>query len=307
MPLLTYGRFLAAGVLLCCTTVELRAQDSTRPEAILTRDELVATGRPTVEAVVRRLRPQWLRFRRSADRFVQVYVDSVLARDSAVLRTLQPHEVRWVQYSTPAEARVRFDSLNRSGVLHVSTRLPLSAAHPPLPANPGFDPGAGLSLAALHLQPVWGHNYFEFMEGPGAAVTGSLPIGAGTMLMGTVRYANLDETCSCRNFEGAPKEAATMLGGEVGVKLYGGGSRAYAPFLTALLGVHQVSWKAAGTLHPAVSQSGTGASAGAGVDVRVGARMLLNAEARVSFVGFQNGLAGRLGSLGLGTTVLLGR
>jgi hypothetical protein len=35
--------------------------------------------------------------------------------------------------------------------------------------------------------------------------------------------------------------------------------------------------------------------------------MLLNAEARVSFVGFQHGLAGRLGSLALGTTVLLGR
>ena len=307
MSLLTSGRFLAAGLLLCCAPLEARAQESTRPEAILTRDELVATGRPTVEAAVRRLRPQWLRFRRSADRFVQVYVDSVLARDSAVLRTLQPHEVRWVQYSTPAEARVRFDSLNRSGVLHVSTRLPLSAAHPPLPARPGFHPGAGLSLSALHLQPVWGHNYFEFMEGPGAGVTGSLPIGAGTMLMGTVRYANLDETCSCRLFEGAPREAATVLSGEVGVKLYGGGSRAYAPFLTALLGVHQVNWEAAGTVRPAGTETGTGASAGAGVDVRVGARMLLNAEARMSFVGFQHGLAGRLGSLALGTTVLLGR
>jgi hypothetical protein len=302
---------VVAALVFICLPVQARAQeDAARDPSLLTGEELAATGRTTLHAAVRVLRPQWLRFRRSTERRADVYVDSVLSRDSTVLHTLRPQDVRWVQYSTPGEARVRFDTLNRSGVLHVSTRLPVSAAHARVPQAAPFQARPGITVSGLASRGVGRTQALENKEGSGAGVAASFPLNAGTALVASLEHGRMTGACPCGGGEAPPDEAGVLLGAEVGVKLYSGGSRAYAPYVSALLGVHQAEWKPIVleglTYRQGFTERGLGGSAGAGVDVRLGARLLLNSEARFSVMGLA-GRAARRGSLRLGTTVLVGR
>lgn len=311
MPSMLPARLLAALVLLCCVPVQAHAQEGAgRDPSLLTGDELAATGRPTLHAAIRVLRPNWLRFRRSADRRPDVYVDSVLSRDSTLLHTLRPQDVRWVQYSTASEARLRFDPLNRSGALHVSTRLPVSAAHPRLPSAPPFQTRPGITLSGVGFRAMGRTQRLAYKEGAGAGVAATLPLNGAAALVASLQYGELAGACQCSGPAAQLDEAATVLGAEAGVKLYAGGSRAYAPYLSGLLGINQTEWKpvviGGTTYREGRSESGWSGSAGAGVDVRLGARLLLNAEGRVTLLGLAN-RASRLGSLRLGTTVLLGR
>jgi hypothetical protein len=309
MPLKYAVRAFAAALLLF-SAPQLRAQtDPAHDPSILTGEQLAATGRPTAHAAIRELRPNWVRYRRSAQRFPQVYVDSVPSRDTTVLHTLRPRDVRWVQYSSPAEARVRFDTLNRAGVIHVSTRLPLSAAHPALPAAPVFQTRPGVSVYATALRPVR-RNVFSAMDGTGAAVTASFPIGAGMQLLTSAHYGEVAGPCECGSAT-TPQRAAALLGAEAGVKFHAGRSTAWQPYVSGMLGVHQVAWDPvrANTIvfREGYTEAALGATVGAGVDVRLGSRLLLTAEAQAFNVRLRDSESGRLASLRLGMTALLGR
>ncbi|MBD0319663.1 MAG: hypothetical protein ICV87_04970, partial [Gemmatimonadetes bacterium] len=130
---------VAAVAALLCTAAGAAAQAGSQDAALITRDELVATGKPTLHEALRSARTNWVRYRESARRFPTVYVDSVPAADPNVLQLLKPEEVQWVQYSTATEASRRFEGVNPAGVIHVSTRLPLSAAHPATVRGPGIE------------------------------------------------------------------------------------------------------------------------------------------------------------------------
>ncbi|HEV3049919.1 MAG TPA: hypothetical protein VGX50_06410, partial [Longimicrobium sp.] len=309
MPMKYSVRALAAALLLSSTPQLCAQTDRAHDPAILTGEQLAATGKPTVHAAIRELRPNWVRYRRSAQRFPQVYVDSVPSRDTTVLHTLRPQDVRWVQYSSPAEARVRFDTLNRAGAIHVSTRLPLSAAHPALPSAPVFQTRPGVSVYAAALRPV-GRNVFSTMDGTGAAATASFPIGSGMQLLASAHYGEVAGPCNC-GFSTNPEQAASLLGGEAGVKFHAGRSTAWQPYVSGLLGVHQVRWDPVRVntiiFREGYTEVALGATVGAGVDVRLGSRLLLTAEAQAFNVRLRDSESGRLASLRLGMTALLGR
>lgn len=309
MPLKYAVRALAAAFLLCSAPQVHAQTDPAHDPAILTGEQLAATGRPTVHAAVRALRPAWVRFRRTAESHPTVYVDSVRAADFSVLNTLRTQDVRWVQYSSPSEARIRFDTLNRAGAIHVSTRLPLSAAHPALPAAPVFQTRPGVSVSVAALRPVR-RNRFSRLDGTGGALTGSLPIGTGTLLLASVQYGELAGKCQCGSTSAQMDEAASMLGGEAGVKFHAGRSTAWQPYVSGLLGVHQVRWDPVRvgeiTFRQGDTETALGATVGAGVDVRLGARLLLNAEAQAFNLKLRDSESGRLASLRLGMTALLG-
>ncbi len=305
-------RLVVALAAVLCFAAEARAQEGAAPNpSLLTREELVATGRPTVHEAVRALRANWVRYRTSARRFPAVYVDQVRAEDDEqVLQRLRPAEVMWVQYSTPTEARARFDSLNTSGVLHVSTRLPLSAAHPATVQPPEFQGSPGVSLAALGMRGVTSGNRFEFMSGTGVGVGLSVPVARATVLLGSVQAGRLDG-CACSSYGNFEREAE-LLSAEAGVKIRGTRSRVYAPYVAGLIGVSRVTMTERPSTPGAVfsgngTENGVSASLAAGVDLRLGSRVFVSPEARLSGVSSTRWNTGRVGSLQLGTTILLGR
>lgn len=309
MPSKYAVRALAAALLLL-SAPQLRAQtDPANDPSILTGEQLAATGRPTVHAAVRALRPAWVRFRRTAESYPTVYVDSARAADFSVLNTLRPQDVRWVQYSSPPEARIRFDTLNRAGVVHVSTRLPLSAAHPSLPSAPAFQTRPGVSVYAAALRPVR-RNAFSSMDGTGAAVAASFPIGTGMQLLASAQYGEVTGPCTCGSGT-TLEQAASLLGAEAGVKFHAGGSTAWQPYVSGLLGVHRVRWDPvlSGQIiyRQGYTETAVGVTVGAGVDVRLASRLLLTAEAQAFNLRLRDSESGRLASLRLGMTALLGR
>jgi hypothetical protein len=303
-------RLLALAAALCLAP-PARAQAGAAPNpSLLTREALVATGRPTLHEALRELRANWVRFRGSAQRFPAVYVDQVRAEDEHVLQRLRPEEVLWVQYSAPAESRVRFDPLNRSGVIHVSTRLPLSAAYPATVPPAEFQAAPGLSLAALSMHGVTSGNRFESMSGTGVAVTLSVPVVHATVLLGSVQTGKL-EGCMCGTY-GDFERDADLLSAEAGVKIRGSRSRGYSPYVAGLLGVSRVTMRERPSVPGTVfsgfgTETGVSASLAAGVDLRLGSRVFVSPEARLSAVSSNRWNMGRLGSIQLGTTVLLGR
>ena len=243
-------------------------------------------------------------------RLMSTITAAVTTRKHEILdRYPNAQDVRWVQYSSPAEARVRFDTLNRAGAIHVSTRLPLSAAHPALPAAPVFQTRSGVSVYAAALRPVR-RNVFSDMDGTGAVVTASFPIGAGMQLLASAHYGEVAGPCECGSAT-TPQQAASLLGAEAGVKFHAGRSTAWQPYVSGLLGVHQVSWDPVRSntivFRQGYTETALGATVGAGVDVRLGARLLLTAEAQAFNLKLRDSESGRLASLRLGMTALLGR
>jgi hypothetical protein len=104
---------------------------SERPGALyIGRAELTNAGQETLEDVVRRLRPQWLRWNPTSGSLTgesaraSVYTDGIYSGETDALRTIPPKSVIDARYLPPVEARNRFGSACHcvGGVILVRTR-----------------------------------------------------------------------------------------------------------------------------------------------------------------------------------------
>jgi hypothetical protein len=93
----------------------------------ITRSELEAIPGSTALDAVRRLRPQFLRARRSevgreALVLPAVYIDGVRVGDLELLETIHLRSVLEIQYFSPTEANMRWGVGHEGGVIHVILR-----------------------------------------------------------------------------------------------------------------------------------------------------------------------------------------
>lgn len=190
-----------AGLLLAAVLVLFpavgAAQDGT-PSDVLTREQLVVTGRETVYDAVRRLRPRWVRMQSRGIGLgdVPVYVDGVHAGGLVVLHTLPVDSVLWVQYSTARHARMRFDPELRSPVVHVSTRLPLTEAHAEIVEVPSFGQRTTLRVGTFVPQPYGKETFFGWKPrgSAGAALGVSFPAAQDWSVLLSARRGRMEST-----------------------------------------------------------------------------------------------------------------
>jgi len=101
------------------------------PQALyIGRAELTNTGQETLEDVILRLRPHWLRWNPTSRSMpgesarASVYTDRIYSGETDVLRTIPPGVVIDARYLPPVDARIRFGSACHcaGGVILVRTR-----------------------------------------------------------------------------------------------------------------------------------------------------------------------------------------
>jgi len=299
---------LLAAVLLCAAagSARLRAQEAPAPSAhgpaLVTHEQLTATGRGNLADALRQLRPQWLRLNSARGGFAVVYVDSMHRGDVDVLTSFNVADVRWVQYSDPEVVEQRFGRGTRIPVIHVSTRLPLSAAHPDVPAPAPFESRPLLSLFATASRTT-GDLAEEMDLRPG--------IGAGLELPAT---RNLAVTVAASYVPGEREGGTTegnlaLLTGEVGFKARLSSDRTLASFVSAGATAYHLRWgtvRANGEVRDeAYTENGFGLAAGAGVEMRV-SRVLLFARADAAAPIISGRRAELLATFRLGSSFPLG-
>jgi hypothetical protein len=299
---------LAAAALLLACAESLSAQVdrpagessaalSSRRGTLLTREELIASGSANVYDAVRRLRRDWLRFNSSRSRFPAVYIDGEYAGEPDVLREHAVDEVLWVQFSDRREARVRFPSVFDAGAIHLSTTLPLSSVHGPVP-RPEVWEGRAM-----------GRNDYVG-DAPNAAGIGAgfeLPVRQNVLVTGSATHGRLERSCPCPESAGTAEVQVTTAG--LGLKLRGASGEVYAPYV--VLGVEALNarWEPV-VIGEGLPEGGTdwgyGGTGGLGLDMRLASRFLVFAQGDVSFARFPGDWAGPTRSFRLGTTLLLG-
>jgi outer membrane cobalamin receptor len=102
---------------------------STRPSSsVITRSEIVASGLMTMQEVIERLRPHFLRSRgrssimRTSSDQVEVYLDDVYGGNTSVLRNIDATTVQQVEFVSGPETGFRFGRNHSAGVIHIVTR-----------------------------------------------------------------------------------------------------------------------------------------------------------------------------------------
>lgn len=284
--------FLAAA-LACAAAGTAHAQ---APD-LLTHEQLAATGRPVLSDALRRLRPAWMRMNASTARFATVYVDSVEHGSVEVLARLDVRDVRWVQYSGPEVVDRRFRTGNRTPVIHVSTRLPLGAAHAAEPPRPGFVARPLVSLFAAATGDRGGVlPWMELRPGVGAGV--EVPALPNATVAASLSFAP-------GRVAGGSEGGAGLWTGELGIKARLNSDRALATFVAAGVTGYSVRWGDSGVTGTGRPDTGIGLSLGAGVEARAG-RVLLFARGDVGAPMFNGRNDGQLVSLRLGSSLALG-
>lgn len=99
-----------------------------RSSNIIARDEIAASGLMTMQEVIERLRPQFLRSRgrssimRTSSDQVEVYVDDMYGGNTSMLRNIDATTVQQVEFVSGPETGFRFGRNHSAGVIHIVTR-----------------------------------------------------------------------------------------------------------------------------------------------------------------------------------------
>jgi hypothetical protein len=283
-----------------------------RQGKLLPREALIASGGATVYEAVRRLRREWFHFDESRSHFAAVYVDGEYVGEPDVLRVYAVEDVLWVQYSDRGEARVRFPSLIDAGAIHVSTRLPLSAVHPPLPRPAAWESRAGVAVSTFARRALGREDYFgDARNAIGFGAGAEIPVRANLLLTASVSYGSLERSCPCPDSIRNRTLTAQVGAAGVGMKIRGSSQAVYSPYFTIGAEVLRAGWdgvEIGGVRNYLVESAdwGYGGTAGVGADMRISGRLLAFAQGDVSLSQFPERWAGPTRSFRLGSTLLLG-
>lgn len=119
-------RMLIVAVLLVAGACAGIGERSTRDRDVLTLEEIDKSPQSDAYALIRGLRPQWLRIR-GANTFsdrnpIMIYVDGTRLGGPNVLNSIPTNTIEEIRYYGPSDAQLRFGLNNMNGAIAIRTR-----------------------------------------------------------------------------------------------------------------------------------------------------------------------------------------
>lgn len=282
------------------TVHEAAGRSVARDPNLLTSEDFQAADGESLYAVLRRLRPGWLRW---DARFgpPDVYVDSVPRGMPSVLHNIPAALVQWVQFSDDREARIRFGRRHPYGLIYVSTTSSPAAASPPVPEAVPFGGGTGLSMGVNGVLPLGrDHSFAGRSRGPGVDVAVVVPWHGSTSWLARLSWSSVEWDSPRLTLDPAtPAYDGGLWSATIGLKRHMGESLRAAPYFEASAGAFRA-------VRDGDADVGIGTLGGPGLDLRLGGRLAAFSNASLVLIRFPGAGTASFWRAQLGLTTFLG-